>query len=484
MYNGSGSLGKLDVLLQPYYEADIKANKLTDEEATFHIACLLLRDTGYLQLGGPDSTGKDVTSRVSYLVLEAAHLLRTPVNIGVCVGKEVDKGLLRRSVEILLEDRGGMPKFLGVDNTISGFVASGFSQAAARDRAYAGCHWSAVPGREYGSMDVIKLSFPRILDIALREMLADAAVEPCVNELWDRFTRHLQRAIETVAIGIDYQYEHMHAVFPELVIDLLCHGPIEKGIDASHGGVEYYTFGVDGAGLATAADSFASLEEMIDTRHLLSWQDLLVQLDADWTGPEGEKARLMMKKAGKYGAGRSCGDAWAARISQAFSSVVKDKPTPGGLMMIPGIFSWALNIQLGKKLGATPNGRHAGEPISHGASPNPGFRKDGAATAMAIAVASVQCGYGNTAPMQIDLEPSLTNSAENVDNISALIDGHFCLGGTQININILNREQLIEANKNPKLFPDLQVRVTGFSAYFASLSPEMRKLVMDRLICS
>jgi formate C-acetyltransferase len=484
MYNGSGSLGKLDVLLQPFYEADTHAGTLTDEEATFHIACLLLRDTGYIQLGGPNATGKDVTSTVSYLVLDAVHRLRIPANIGVSVGKNVDDELLKRGVEILLADRGGMPKFLGVDNTIAGFAACGFPIEDARDRAYAGCHWSAIPGREYASMDVIKISFPRILDIALHEMLADANVKPGVEELWTRFTRHQKAALETVALGIDYQFEHMHEVFPEIVLDLLCHGTIEKGLDASHGGVEYYTFGVDAAGLATAADSFAALQERIDSEHRLCWTELLAHMDADWAGPKGEIARLTMKNAGRFGHGESNGDAWAVRIAQSFSSAVVNNRTPRGLKMIPGIFSWALNIQLGKKLGATPNGRRAGEPISHGASPDPGFRRDGAATAMAVAVAKVQCAYGNTAPLQIDLDPSLPNTPENVDKVAALIRGHFDLGGTQININILDRKQLIEANRNPKLFPDLVVRVTGFSVYFASLSPEMRKLVVDRLICN
>jgi formate C-acetyltransferase len=484
MYNGSGSLGKLDVLLQPFYDTDTKSETLTDEEATFHIACLLLRDTGYIQLGGPDATGKDVTSKVSYLVLEAAHRLGIPANIGVSVGKDVDSKLLKRGVEILLADRKGIPKFLGVDNTISGFVACGFPIEDARDRAYAGCHWSAIPGREYASMDVIKLSFPRILDIALREMLAEPDVKPSVEELWTRFTNHQQAALETVALGIDYQFEHMHKVFPEIVLDLLCHGTIEKGLDASNGGVEYYTFGVDAAGLATAADSFAALQERIDSQHRFSWPELLSHLDADWSGPEGEIARLTMKNSGRYGNGESSGDAWAVTIAQSFSSAVAKNRTPKGLRMIPGIFSWALNIQLGKKLGATPNGRRAGEPISHGASPDPGFRKDGAATAMAVAVAKVQCGYGNTAPLQIDLDPSLPNTPESVDKVAALIRGHFDLGGTQININILDKQTVIEADNNPNLFPDLVVRVTGFSVYFASLSPEMRRLVIDRFICN
>jgi formate C-acetyltransferase len=102
-------------------------------------------------------------------------------------------------------------------------------------------------------MDVIKISLPRFLYIALREMLADTDVTPSVEKLWTRFVKHQQTAIETVALGIDYHFEHMHKVFPEIVLDLLCHGTIEKGLDASHGGVEYYTFGVNAAGPDQAA---------------------------------------------------------------------------------------------------------------------------------------------------------------------------------------------------------------------------------------
>jgi formate C-acetyltransferase len=332
-------------------------------------------------------------------------------------------------------------------------------------------------------MDVVKFSFPAILDVSLREMMADTAVSPSVAELWKRFTCHLRSAIAIAARGIDFQYEHMHQNFPELVIDLLCHGPLENGVDASHGGVEFYTFGVDGAGLATAADSLAAIEEQVESKRHLSWSELIKHMDSNWAGPEGEKARRWVLGSGRFGEGHSTGDEWAVRIAAEFTHAVKEKSTPRGFMMIPGIFSWVLNIQLGKKLGATPNGRHATERISHGANPDPGFRHDGAPTAMAVAVAKVQCGYGNTSPMQIDLEASQGDTARNIAVIEALIRGHFELGGTQINMNVVNREQILEAHNDPSRFPDLVVRVTGFSAYFSSLSPELRQLVVDRLLC-
>jgi pyruvate-formate lyase len=481
MYNGSGSLGRLDVLLQPYYEADVEAGRLSDEEAIFHIANLLLRDSAYLQLGGPDASGKEVASPVSFLILEAAHRLRIPANVGVCVGEESDPRLVRRGVEVLLEDRTGVPKFLGVDNTVAGFARNGFPLELARERAYAGCHWLAIPGREYALMDIIKLNFAAILDVALREMLADGA-QPSVANLWDCFVDHLRRAVGVVAEGIDFHFEHMHEVFPDLVLDLLSHGPIEKGLDASHGGVEFYTFGVDGAALATAADSLAAMEQRIEEEERMTWGQLLAHLDSDWAGPEGEHARRMMQTVPRYGSGGSRADQWAVRIVRAFAEAVKEKPTPGDHAMIPGLFSWALSILLGKRLGATPDGRHAGAPISHGANPNNGFRRDGAPTALAAAVAAVQPGYGNTAPLQIDLDPGLSNTPDDATNVAALIRGHFDLGGTQVNINVLDKEQLLAAHKDPSRYPDLIVRVTGFSAYFASLSPEFRQMVIDRVL--
>jgi formate C-acetyltransferase len=274
----------------------------------------------------------------------------------------------------------------------------------------------------------------------------------------------------------------MHEVFPELVLDLLSYGPIEQGVDASHGGVEFINLCVDGAALATVADSFAALEQRVETDGLLTWTEVKEHLDSDWAGPEGERARLMMKNVPHYGHGGTGADIWAERITDTFTRFVKEKPTPDGHNMIPGLFSWANTIGLGENLNATPNGRHKGEPISHGANPDPGFRKDGAPTAMAVAIASVNPGWGNSAPMQIDLDPGLAHDEDGVDYVMELIRTHFELGGTQINMNIVNKEQILEAHQDPSRYPDLIVRVTGFSAYFNRLSPEFRQLVVDRVI--
>jgi formate C-acetyltransferase len=483
MYDGSGAMGRMDVLLEPYYRADREAGRLDDEEAIFHIACLLVRDTCYAQLGGPDAEGRDVTGPVSFLILEAAHRLRIPANIGVAVGEKVDPRLLRRGVEVLIEDRCGVPKFLGVDNTTAGFTRNGFPVELARERAYSGCHWSCLPGREYAIMDIIKINLAAVLDVALREHVASRC-DAGMTGLWEAFQTHLRTAVAITAAGIDFQYRHMHEVFPELVLDLLCHGPVEKGIDASHGGVEFYTYGVDGAALATVADSLAAMERQIEDRRQMTWAELIESLDSNWDGPGGERRRLSMRNIPRFGYGGTRADEWARRVAEIFADVVREKPTPDGHMMLPGLFSWASAILLGDRLGATPNGRRAGEPISHGANPDPGFRQDGALTALAAAVAAVQPGFGNTAPLQLDLDPCTSIAQADIDVVEGLIRGHFDLGGTQINANILDREQVLAAHRDPSRFPGLIVRVTGFSAYFASLSEDMRQLVVDRIIAA
>jgi pyruvate-formate lyase len=482
MYNMGGALGRIDQFLYPFYRKETGEGTLTDEEATFHLACHFVMDTSYTQLGGPDAEGRDTTNPLSFLMLEAAHMLKVPVNVGVSVGRDIDPRLLSRGVEILFEDRTGIPKFLGVDRTSEGFARNGYPIALGRERAYSGCHWCAIPGREYTVNDCVKVNLAAVFDVALHEMMSVPGTVPGVEDLWSRFERHLHRSVEVVGESLDFHMDHMYRVFPELHLDLLCHGPIEKGRDASHGGVEFYNLCVDGAGLATVADSFAALEQRIDREGRMSWQELIRLIDSDWAGAGGEKARLMMKHVPRYGSGDSRADEYGRSIARAFTSIVRSRKTPHGFNLIPGIFSWAATIAMGKDVGATPNGRRAQEPISHGPNPDPGFRRDAAPTALALAVASVQPGYGNTAPMQIELDPGLSRNSEDMRKVVDLIRTHFELGGTQINMNILDKKAVLEAHADPSTHPDLVVRVTGFSAYFASLSPEMRQIVVNRII--
>jgi formate C-acetyltransferase len=284
------------------------------------------------------------------------------------------------------------------------------------------------------------------------------------------------------AKGIDWHMNYQKHNQPELLLNLLCHGPIEKGLDVTDGGVEFYNLCIDGSALATVADSFAALDRRVEREHVVGWAELAGHLRDSYAGPAGERVRLMMKGIDRYGHGGSLGDDWAVRVSRLLTDLVKEHPTPEGRNLIPGWFSWSNTISLGKKVGATPNGRRAGEPISHGANPDPGFRTDGAPTAMSRAIAAVQPGWGNTAPIQLEMDPHLGRDEGGLEKVAALIRTHFDEGGTLFNINVIDADKLRAAHADPAKYPDLVVRVTGFTAYFAALSPQFRQLVVDRIL--
>ncbi len=481
IYCRAGAGGQLDELLRPYYEKDLADGCIDREKAIYIIACLLLSDPHYYQIAGPDAAGKDMTSDLSFMILEAAHRLKTSCNLTIRVHDGLDPTLFRRGLEILLEDRKACPRFSGDSALVKGFMRNGYSAELARRRIAVGCNWMSLPGLEYTLNDLIKINLAKVFSVAYDEYSAQPGPKT-TEELHRVYAGHLAKAVECVAEGIDFHLAHQYLNAPELTLNLLSHGPIEKGLDASHGGMEYYNIAVDASGLATVAESFAALKKRVEEEKAFTWDEVYQAVTSDFSGPEGERIRMALQGGPHYGFGGSLGDQWAERLSAEFTEMVASRKTPGGVRMIPGLFSWANTIMFGKMVPATPNGRHAGLPISHGANPNPGFRRDGAFTAMARAIARVQPGYGNTAPFQLELNPTVADQEEAIERIGAVIQSHFDLGGTLVNINVVDKATLEKANENPMAYPDLIVRVTGFTAYFATLSPEFRQIVVDRVV--
>ena len=474
-YNRDGAGGQLDELLRPYYERDRAAGMLTDEDGEFCVFCLLLNDPHYYQIGGPAGDGRDQTSRMSYIILEAAAKLKSSCNLTIRVWDGMDRGLFRRGVEILLANRLGYPRFSGDKALVEGFMKNGYSAELARRRIAVGCNWMSLPGLEYTLNDVVKINIAKVFEVAFAESSS-------WEELEANYRKHFAAAVKVTAEGIDFHLDHQYLNEPELMLNLLSHGPIEKGMDVSHGGATYYNMAIDGAGLAVVADSFGAIEQRVADEKALSFAEVKGAVASNFAGEEGERIRKMLDSAGRYGAGGTAADRWAVRLTEILNGEIAGRTTPHGFKLIPGWFTWADTLRFGRAVGATPNGRRAGEPISHGANPLPGFRKDGALTAMATAIASVQPGYGNTAPWQLEVDIGLANDADAVEKVMALIDGHFKLGGTLVNINVVDAEKILEAHRDPSKHPDLVVRVTGFTAYFNSLSEDFRQLVVKRLI--
>ncbi|MFV0412164.1 MAG: pyruvate formate lyase family protein [Oscillospiraceae bacterium] len=481
LMNRGPSGGQLDELLRPSFEADMAAGRITEEEAKFYIACLFLNDTRYYQLAGPNDAGEDITSRISFLILEAADWINIACNLTVRVHDNLNEEFFQKSVAYLFKNKNAWPRFSGDNSLVNGFIKCGYTKELARKRLAGGCNWMSIPGMEYTLNDLVKINTAKVFEVAFAEMMKLEAT-PGTETLWQYFEKHLAKAVEVTARGISFHLKYQEKNEPELICNLLSHGPIEKGADVTKSAM-YFNMSIDGAGIATVADSFAACEQRVEQEDRISFDDLAHHMQFNYNDVDGEYIRQMMLHSQRYCGGNSLGDKWARRISQTFSALVRAQcAIYPGLCFIPGWFSWSNTLEFGSNVKATPNGRRNGEAINHGANPNPGFRKDGAVTAIANSIAAIQPGYGNTAPFQLEVDPGIANTPESVDKMVSMIRTLLESGNTLLNINIIDKDKILEAHRNPAKYPDLVVRVTGFTAYFSMLSPEFRQLVVDRIL--
>jgi len=481
-YNRGSAGGQLDEMLRPYYEKDIAEGILTDEEAVFYLACLFLQDSRYFQLGGPDINGEDMTSKISYLCLDAADKINIACNLTIRVHDKLDEKFFKKSVAYLFKNKQGWPRYSSDSALAEGFMKCGYSLEMARKRVAAGCHWMCIPGMEYTMNDTVKINLLKVFEVAYQEMMSDQSEAPSSENLWIRYEKHLKVAVDATGNGIMHHLKYQSKSQPELILNLFQHGLIEKGVNITDGGANYYNMCVDGSGLAVVADSFAACEQRIEKEKKLTYAELTKHIDNNFEDEDGEYIRQLMQHSEKYCGGDSLGDTWAKRISKLYTELVRDLNVQHpGINFIPGFFSWSNTLGLGSTVGATPNGRKAGEAINHGANPNGGFRKDGAVSSMCNSIGAIQPGYGNCAPVQLEFDPGIVNDAEGVDKMAAMIKTIMNTGNTLLNINIIDANKILEAHKDPFKYPDLVVRVTGFTAFFAMLTPEFRQLVVDRV---
>ena len=482
MYFVGGALGQLDELLLPYFENDMKSGNISEEMAVWIIASLLFHDTHYAQIGGVTPDGKgEVTSRVSYLILEAVHCLKIPCNISLRVHNKMNEDLLRLSLKYNLQDGTGVA-YSCSKGCEEGFARNGFSKELARMRIKTGCNWTAIPGEEYPLQDVTRVNMATALVKALEDGREIKGVT--LKDIWSRFLFHFDTMLDYIRQGYDWHYEHISEDKPEIVLNLFMHGPIERGVNCASGGVDLLHFNIDAIGLATVSDSFAAMEQRIEEEKVLSWEVLFEALECNYEGHE--RIRLMLKNIDRLGVPKARSMDWAVKIRDHFVLYCKNNPTHKyHLPLIPGMFSHGDIISYGKQVPATPNGRYAGEPISHSNEPDPGFAKGintYSPTLKASAVARLQPGYGNSSPLHLDIDDTLIRNNGGIEALAALIHTHEQMGGTLINLNCVTKERLLKAHDNPESDPDLVVRVTGFSAFFASLSKEYRQQIVDRFL--
>ncbi|MFH1567865.1 MAG: pyruvate formate lyase family protein [Gemmatimonadota bacterium] len=498
--------GRLDQYLGPLYQRDRAAGRLTREQAQELIDCFFLKlnenigrgakrslcvnSVQYLILGGVTPEGADATNELSWLCLSAVERLRLKQPTAVVrYHPDLPPAFFRRTCEVILQGSGN-PSIFNDLTMVPALMGEGIPLEQARDYAVIGCANPNIPGRE-GALNDHRLNLAKCVELALNDGLcpqtgADSGVrtgDPAgfgtFAAVMAAFLRHVDELIGRWVQRNDLFDRICATCVTDPFLSAIVEGCIESATDCYAGGATWFHTPYQAAGLATAADALVAIRRLVYEERALSPSALAEVLRADFAGREDLRHRLR-ERYPKFGNDEDEVDAMAARVAAEFCRRVRARPTRwgNGHGNWPGIYSFGQNhIHMGRATGATPDGRRAGTPISFNLSPSPGMaRKGPTATCNSVArVDFAQVSGGGTFDLTLDRAV-----LRDVGTLEGLLRGYLDRGGMQVQLNVVDRDTLLDAQEHSEAHGDLLVRVTGFSAHFTSLDRATQDDIIGR----
>jgi pyruvate formate-lyase/glycerol dehydratase family glycyl radical enzyme len=516
----SMSLGRLDQYLYPFYLRDRQAGRLTDAQAEELLACLWIQLFGItkirpwahtrysaggptyqnLTLGGVDRQGADATNPLTFLCLDSVARTRLPQpNVSVRWHSGSPAELLRRCIQLIALGF-GMPALHNDELMIPSLLSRGVSLEDARGYAIVGCIEPIIPGKQgYRSAGMSFTNFPKILELALhggRDPLSGVRLCPdertlascrSFEEVLDAFRVQMQHFVRLRVAG-----EHViDAALEELVPEPFCTGLVQdclqRGKTPKEGGSVYDLVTGPETGVTNAANSLAAIRELVFERGALSGGQLAAALDADFAGAPGEQVRqMLLNRAPKFGNDEDAVDLLAAEVYQIFIRELAKYRTarhgrgPVGCISYPCTATISANVPSGLRVGASAEGRKAGEALAEGCSPYHGTDLRGP-TAVINSVAKMPnmlITGGNLLNQR--LHPSCLATSEGRAKLEALVRTFFEKKGWHIQFNVVSSATLRAAQREPEKYRDLVVRVAGYSALFNNLEPATQEDIIAR----
>jgi len=512
----SVTIGRLDQYLYPYYEKDIKEKRMTREEALELIGCFFIKigeikklrpwsETQHLggrptfqaiTIGGQDSSGRNVTNELSYLILEATACLKIPEPVVIIrVHSETPDDFLLKGIEALIRHGGGLPSFFSDEAIIPALLNVGIPLNEARNYAMVACSEPAIPGKHVDHTGAaIYINLPKLLELTLNGGKdpntniclcpddRDLAIFECFDEVIEAYKKQLKCYMKFVPMITNITSMLDPQINPTPYTSGLLDYRIEIGKDMTEGGGpnDNNTI-VQGHGLPNLANSLAAIKKVVFEEKRISGKELQEALLTNFEGLRGEEIRRMLLNAPKYGNDDDYVDLIMEDISVLFVNGLKKCGIPwrGGVYGV-SLQGLTANVPEGEVTGATPDGRKAGEALADNISPQAGTDVNGV-TAMLKSVGKIDhSSYLNGTILNVKFHPTAVKG-EGVSKLAALIRTYLTdFKGWQIQFNIISAEKLKEAQGKPAEYKDLLVKVAGYSAQFISLDKELQDQIILR----
>jgi len=512
--NMAMSPGRLDQVLFPFYEKDRTEGKLSVQDALEICCCLWLKiadntnlvpeaaeklwggagSTPAVTLGGVDSQGNDAVNDLSYIFLKVTELmkLRDP-SVNARYHYEQNPLAFRKRVSEVIVNTRAIPAIHNDVTDIATLVNQGLSPEHARDYAIVGCVELASTGRDYVASGSIMFNLYSVLELTLfngcKFSMNNEQVGPQTGELsemnrFEDFYAAFRIQLEWMLKQAIELNEKMGMVHQEQVstplLSVCFEGPMEKGMDLIHGGALYNSSGASFLAFPDVCDSLNAIEKTVFIDKTFTLEEIRDQIKYNFEGAE-KMLNILKYQTPKFGTEDRIAQKNARQLISDLYEILQSHTNYRGGTYRPAFWTMTTHAGQGKLAGAMPSGRKAREVFSSGITPvsQAAPRLTEALNAVAsLDHLKIPGGWAlniKYTPMRIE-----GSREEYIERFESLAEGFFRQGGMQVQFNVQDYLTLIDAKENPEKYPEMIVRVSGYSAYFKDLSDAMKDELISR----
>ena len=502
--------GRLDQHIYRFYKKELEEGSLTREKAKEILECFWVKfnnqpappkvgvtlaesgtytDFANINNGGLKADGTDGVNEFTYLILEVIDemkLLQPSTNIQLSE-KSPDK-FLKNAIHIVKKGW-GQPSMFNADQVIKEMLRQGKSLEDARCGGTSGCVETGAFGKEsyiltgyFNLVKVLEITLNNGLDPQSGKKLGIETGAPLkfksFAELIEAFKKQLHHFIN-IKIKGNHLIEKLYAQYmPSPFLSITVNDCIKKGKDYNAGGARYNTNYIQGVGIGSITDSLSSIKCHVFDQEDVSMDKMLAALKDNYENHEIIR-QMFLNKTPKYGNDDDAADDIMKIVFNAFFEEVDGRKNIKGGNYRIDMLPTTCHIYFGSVIGATPDGRKAGQPLSEGISPVQGADRFGPTAVIKSASKMEQVKTGGTLLNQ-KFTPQLLQGEEGINNLGHLVRIYFKLGGHHIQFNVVNADTLRAAQKEPEKYRDLIVRVAGYSDYFNNLNENLQNEIISR----
>lgn len=513
-YPGAGlSHGRWDQYMFLFYKKDIESGVLTRDEAKELMQCYWIKHNyvydyqgklginqginssfgQLITLSGCGSNGEDLTNDLTWLaleVIEEMNLLEPKPNIRL--HRNTPQDFLIRVAELVAKAQGS-PFLMNFDeHSIDGLVWQGVAREDAWNYGVVGCLENTMQGNDRSdTVDVnmnlvkaIELTLNNGKDLATGRQIGVETGDPTTFATYEMFLDAVKKQIaELVRLltSCGNMADTLRAKYQLTpYLSALMDGCAARGKDINQGGTDWNFNTLEGMGIATLADSVAAVKKMVYDEKRVNMVELLNAIESNYEGYE-ELRQLLRTRAPKFGNDNDYADEIARELSMFWAKEAFRHFNPyTNRRYRAGYLSWNYFIPLAPLTAATPDGRRRGEFLSNGVGPVQGMDSKGPTASIKsvgkLGLETVPNGASHT----ITLSPSMVKTPEHVEKLAALLRAYNEVGGTALQINIIDAATLRDAQKNPESYSNLMIRVTGYNAFFTQIGRELQEEIITR----